>query len=100
MEYAKSRARALRWHKEIILVKEEMRRVLQFLSWRMTWWTERAMQFSTQRDHASLGFVAYANLQASYMKDIALRFKKQWEDECNIHDLPDIEISFVPIIQE
>lgn len=97
VEYAKLRARALRWHEEVLLVKEEMRRVLQFLNWRIAWWTEHAMRFSTQRDLASLGFVAYGNLQASYLRDIALRFKKQWEDECNIKNLPDIELSFTPI---
>ena len=39
-EWAKSRARANRCKEEVLLLKEEMRRVLVFLEWKSKWWLE------------------------------------------------------------
>ncbi|KIK33973.1 hypothetical protein CY34DRAFT_98753 [Suillus luteus UH-Slu-Lm8-n1] len=41
IEWCKSRARALRWSEEVELLKEEMRRVLQFFAWQAAWWEEQ-----------------------------------------------------------
>ena len=41
VEWAKSRARSLRAQEEVLLLKEEMRRVTAFLAWKAKWWTER-----------------------------------------------------------
>jgi hypothetical protein len=38
IEWAKTRAKALRYAEEVDLLEEEMRRVLQFLEWRASWW--------------------------------------------------------------
>ena len=49
-------------------------------------------------DPATKGFIAYANLQASYLRDIGQRFRSQWRDECNVLNLPEVEINqFVPV---
>ncbi|KAG2742314.1 hypothetical protein P692DRAFT_20811856 [Suillus brevipes Sb2] len=34
IEWCKARARAMRWAEEVELLKEEMRRILQFFEWR------------------------------------------------------------------
>ncbi|PPQ99631.1 hypothetical protein CVT26_009186 [Gymnopilus dilepis] len=43
VEWAKSRARADRAAEEVMLLKEEMRRVLEFLEWKARWWQERSL---------------------------------------------------------
>jgi len=40
IEWAKSRARAQRWHEEVLLLKEEMRRVLVYFEYKVSWWVE------------------------------------------------------------
>ncbi|KAJ7080573.1 hypothetical protein B0H15DRAFT_953443 [Mycena belliarum] len=42
IEWAKARARRLRWREEVDLLEEEMRRVLQFTRWRAGWWRAQA----------------------------------------------------------
>jgi hypothetical protein len=42
VEWCKSRARAMRWTEETLLLLEEMRRTLQFLDWQAKFWVERA----------------------------------------------------------
>ncbi|KAF7300835.1 hypothetical protein MKEN_01309400 [Mycena kentingensis (nom. inval.)] len=41
IEWARTRARALRWNEELDLLEEEMRRILAFFSWRAEWWESR-----------------------------------------------------------
>ena len=99
VEYAKARGRALRWSEEVLLVKEEMRRVLQYFNWKIEWWTARAKQISSQKNTAAKGFVAYANLQASYLKDIGQRFRRQWTEECNMINLPEVVVNnLIPVV--
>ena len=90
IEYAKSRARALRWSEEVALVKEEMRRVLQFINWKMNWWMDRANCLVSRTDSVAVGFIIYANRQATLLERIGQRFKKQWEEECSMKDLPNV----------
>jgi hypothetical protein len=40
-EWAKSQARVGRCREEVLLLKEEMRRVVAFLEWKRTWWMDR-----------------------------------------------------------
>ncbi|EIW79765.1 hypothetical protein CONPUDRAFT_34829, partial [Coniophora puteana RWD-64-598 SS2] len=40
-EWCKARARALRWTEEVHLLKEEMRRTLQYMLWHARWWEVR-----------------------------------------------------------
>ncbi|KAJ7727865.1 hypothetical protein B0H14DRAFT_3518738 [Mycena olivaceomarginata] len=41
IEWTKARARADRWREELILLDEEMRRVLEFCEWKALWWDQR-----------------------------------------------------------
>ncbi|KAF8139538.1 hypothetical protein K438DRAFT_1995909 [Mycena galopus ATCC 62051] len=41
VEWTKARGRAECWREELLLLEEEMRRVLEFCSWKALWWAER-----------------------------------------------------------
>ncbi|KAJ7815837.1 hypothetical protein B0H13DRAFT_2242544 [Mycena leptocephala] len=42
IEWMKARARADRWREEVMMVEEEMRRVLAYCVWKANWWGDRA----------------------------------------------------------
>ena len=42
VEWAKARARMIRWQEELLLVQEEMQRVIAYHEWRAGWWRERS----------------------------------------------------------
>ncbi|KAJ7894257.1 hypothetical protein B0H14DRAFT_2334592 [Mycena olivaceomarginata] len=78
IEWARTRAKAIRYAEEIDLVEEEMQRVLHFLRWRRDWWHARA-ELRVQVDRASReGQGAYARKQAGYMQGLRERFKQLW----------------------
>ncbi|KAJ7262384.1 hypothetical protein C8J57DRAFT_1183875 [Mycena rebaudengoi] len=78
IEWARARARSLRWSEEVQLLEEEMRRVLQFLRWHAGWWREqiglRPEIDAAQRE----GETAYALRQASLKEALAARFEQKW----------------------
>ena len=73
----KSKACADRWHEEVQLVKEEMRRVLAFLEWKAVWWTEEGGRDHEKPDIAD-GIRAYAAKQAHINRAVARSFKMRW----------------------
>jgi hypothetical protein len=77
-EWAKSKARADRWHEEAQLVKEEMRRVLAFLEWKAVWWTDEGRRDLDVRPDIADGIRAYAAKQASINRALAHSFKTRW----------------------
>ncbi|KAJ7303441.1 hypothetical protein DFH08DRAFT_977124 [Mycena albidolilacea] len=78
IEWARTRAKAIRYAEEIDLVEEEMRRVLHFLRWRRDRWHARA-ELRVQVDRASQeGQGAYTRKQAGYMQGLRERFKQLW----------------------
>ncbi|KAF9487933.1 hypothetical protein BDN71DRAFT_1478250 [Pleurotus eryngii] len=77
LEWCKSQARALRWSEEVSLLKEEMRRVLAFLTWQAAWWEGQV----GQRDLPELiteGLDAYARRQADMRIRLAASFAAKW----------------------
>jgi hypothetical protein len=42
VEWAKSKARATRWHEEVMLLDEEMRRAIAYGRWKANWWQHQA----------------------------------------------------------
>lgn len=62
---AKSRAHVARANEEVLLLREEMRRTLEFLEWKAVWWEKReALQ--KFKDKAMVeGVRAYAHEQAA-----------------------------------
>ena len=78
VEWAKSRARMLRWKEEELLVQEEMRRVIEYLTWKAEWWHEHR-SLRTDADPLLLsGISGYANKQASICLQIAQRCAYYW----------------------
>lgn len=78
VEWAKARARSLRWSEEVALLKEEMRRVLLFLENRAKWWTNLAYNGNARPADLSEGVTAYALGQAQVQLDMAAKFEALW----------------------
>ncbi|KAJ6479858.1 hypothetical protein C8R45DRAFT_906215 [Mycena sanguinolenta] len=80
IEWAKTRARSMRWREEVDLLEEEMRRVRAFLRWRSGWWSERVGQRSLSPGPQLEGETAYALRQAAIQTQLADEFEKDWKD--------------------
>ena len=79
IEWAKARARSMRWSEEVDLEEEEMRRILQFLTWRADWW-EGQVNLRNLPDGPQLeGETAYAMRQAALQKGLHKSFALKWE---------------------
>ncbi|KAF7966211.1 hypothetical protein HWV62_39676 [Athelia sp. TMB] len=79
-EYLKARARKHRWTEEVMLLVEEMRRVLRFLRWRAEWWRTHPVSWDELDDEVSDGLKAYAERQALLCETIAANFQKKWAE--------------------
>ncbi|KAJ7213821.1 hypothetical protein B0H12DRAFT_1242227 [Mycena haematopus] len=79
IEWAKTRARAMRWEEEVDLLEEEMRRIQQFLQWRSDWWRARVNGRGLAPGPQQEGEAAYAIRQASIQSTLAMEFAKEWE---------------------
>ncbi|KAF9489123.1 hypothetical protein BDN71DRAFT_1484915 [Pleurotus eryngii] len=75
LEWCKSRACALRWMEEVVLLKEEMRRVLAFLCWQADWWESKVENGNSV---VAEGLNVYARRQADIWLRLAGKFAKQW----------------------
>ncbi|KAG6808450.1 hypothetical protein H0H92_004084 [Tricholoma furcatifolium] len=64
LEWMKARARAERWTEEVILLEEEMRRVLEYCAWQAAWWDQQATCRSTNSAALDEGLRAFAAEQA------------------------------------
>ena len=80
VEWSNARARMQRWNEELLIVQEEMRRVIVYLNWKVAWWRER----SSLRDHEDetilSGVSGYAHKQAAICSRMA--------EKCAVHWLP------------
>ena len=79
VEWAQCVARAERWREEVILLQEEMRRVVQFLEWRSNDWLAKAdlrTDEITPAVHAGLS--AYAKKQGPTSRNLAVWFSQRW----------------------
>ncbi|TDL13603.1 hypothetical protein BD410DRAFT_817291 [Rickenella mellea] len=84
VEWAKARARALRYGEEVDLLVEEMRRTRQWLLARAEFWVTRSScamwstkVVSAQSQH---GHTAYAHRQAAMYRGLEEQFAKMWND--------------------
>jgi hypothetical protein len=78
VEWCKTRARAHRWHEEIQLLEEEMRRSLESCLWRSRWWQSRAQQRVETETHIAEGLAAYAWEQSLAEQQRAVHWSTQW----------------------
>ncbi|KAJ7065916.1 hypothetical protein B0H15DRAFT_926024 [Mycena belliarum] len=80
VEWSKAKARRDRWEEEVMLLREEMKRVLRFLQWRSLWWeTKRGARCGGMRAELQMGLDAYAARQAALHREIARKFKTAWD---------------------
>ncbi|KAJ7084884.1 hypothetical protein B0H15DRAFT_951369 [Mycena belliarum] len=80
VEWSKAKARKERWEEEVMILREEMKRVLRFLRWRSLWWEKRrGARRGAVRDDVQTGLEAYAARQAALHREIARRFKTMWD---------------------
>jgi hypothetical protein len=77
-EWAQTRARMCRWSEELLIVQEEMRRVLAYFEWRSSWWLEQANRRTHVDPSVQSGVVAYAHKQSSLCLRMAARCAVHW----------------------
>ncbi|KAF9536496.1 hypothetical protein CPC08DRAFT_597792, partial [Agrocybe pediades] len=71
--------RVARAREEVLLLKEEMRRVLHYLDWKTKWWRDRqTLGVNVKKDLAE-GVKGYALRQAEVQQSFATYFRKLWE---------------------
>lgn len=78
-EWARSRARSNRATEEVLLVMEEMRRVLAFLEWRATWWDLQRGCRPDVNSALSEGLLSYTYDQAALQRSLAVSFRLLWK---------------------
>ena len=78
VEWAKTHARANHWQEEVLLVQEEMQRVIAFLDWNATWWYSQGHRHSDVRDDIKAGLAAYAAHQSHLMQHLVETFAALW----------------------
>jgi hypothetical protein len=66
------------WSEEVLLLREEMRRVLEFLKWHAKWWEARRALHSNLKPELAEGMLAYASKQASIRRSIGASFNSLW----------------------
>ncbi|PPR03501.1 hypothetical protein CVT24_012668 [Panaeolus cyanescens] len=79
VEWAKSRARSERAAEEVLLLKEEMRRVIVFLGWKSRWWLKRVDSRSLVDKSLKEGLRAIAMKQSTLQSKLQASFKSIWE---------------------
>lgn len=88
MEWAKSHVRAQRWAEEVVLLVEEMRRVIQYLDTKANWWRGESQRRPNVRPDIAQGLAAYGHRQAQLMEDLAKSFASQWRAPLVAADIP------------
>lgn len=78
-EWARSRARVRRATEEVALVREEMRRVIEFLEWKALQWEWRISLRSTVSSEMKEGINAYAVKQAALQRMLSTFFQVLWK---------------------
>lgn len=78
VDWSKARARVDRWNEEKRLVQEEMRRVLEFLEYKATWWCSQRARRVGEGEALEQGLAAYASKQADVYRRLARKFASLW----------------------
>ncbi|KZP22586.1 hypothetical protein FIBSPDRAFT_716090, partial [Athelia psychrophila] len=79
LEWAKCKARAARWHEDIKLLEEEMRRVIKFGVTKEAWWRQLPGRRQNVSDPALLeGLRAYAAEHANTEREFREMLITKW----------------------
>ena len=89
VEWAQCMAHADRWEEEVILLQEEMRRVVQYLQWRSNDWLSKVdSRVGAVSSVVHSGLSAYARKQAAVYHNLAVRFCQCWRSTLVSLSLP------------
>jgi hypothetical protein len=82
VQWCKSRARAKRFEEEVVLVTEEMKRVIRFFEWQKGDWCAKAdrEQWKALSDVSFEATRAYALRQVAVRDSLITHFKQLWKD--------------------
>jgi hypothetical protein len=78
VEWAKARARMMRWKEELEIVQEEMRRVIVYHRWKADWWRRQSELRNTGDDDIRSGLIGYAYKQAAICTRMAEQCAVAW----------------------
>ncbi|KAJ7893749.1 hypothetical protein B0H13DRAFT_1625094 [Mycena leptocephala] len=78
VEWSRALGRKLRWSEEVMLLREEMRRVLRYLLWQARWWRERVALRDGLSAETAAGARAYALKQADWHQRLGEFFRQKW----------------------
>ncbi|KAK7012748.1 CxC2 domain-containing protein [Favolaschia claudopus] len=79
VEWCRALARKTRWCEEVMLLREEMKRVLRYLSWQAGWWKEREVWREDVTAEVAGGLKAYAAKQGAWCERLAEFLRKKWD---------------------
>jgi len=77
-EWAQTCACMCRWKEELLIIQEEMRRVLAFFEWKSKWWLDQANRRVGLKPSVQSGIVAYAHKQSTLCLRMAIRCVAYW----------------------
>ncbi|KAF7973147.1 hypothetical protein HWV62_15919 [Athelia sp. TMB] len=80
VEWAKCNARQARWREELMILQEEMRRVIEYGFNREKWWRERPEQRLNVDDALADGLRAYALEHAEQERAFRVMLEAKWGD--------------------
>ena len=87
VEWAKVQARKQRWEEEVLLIQEEMRRVVLFYEWKAHWWQSQAHRRKDGDQSIIHGVAAYAKKQAHLCECLAQSCITSWLPELKDNDI-------------
>lgn len=71
----------MRWSEEVLLLREEMRRVQVYSHWQADWWISQTRRLADLSPEHAEGIAAYAAKQASIRLRMASNFDHLWRTE-------------------
>jgi hypothetical protein len=82
VEWAKAKARVDRWEEKVVLVNEEMRRIISYGEWKAVWWRDQPALCLPLLGH-NIGLVeglkAYGEKQAALEDSIRVKWTVKWK---------------------
>ncbi|KAJ7182634.1 hypothetical protein C8R43DRAFT_1116267 [Mycena crocata] len=78
VEWCRAKARKVRWEEEVLILREEMRRVLRYLEWQRDWWNAHVVVRGDESPELRHGLGAYALRHAQMHGKLASFFQTEW----------------------
>ncbi|KAJ7617538.1 hypothetical protein DFH06DRAFT_1145211 [Mycena polygramma] len=78
VEWCRAKARKVRWEEEVLLLREEMRRVLRYLDWEAETWRQRAIVREDESPELRHGLSAYALRHEAMYRVLGEFFRQEW----------------------